>query len=1107
MRCPSCNHDNPGDASFCEECGAKLELTCPACKASVSPGARFCKKCGAAIGPTKTAASTTVASPKSQILVAADGPASEAIDGERKTVTALFADLKGSTELMESLDPEEARAIVDPALKIMVDAVRRYEGYVVQSTGDGIFALFGAPAAYEDHPQRALYAALQMQQGLREYAQYVVGEGKHRLKPAALEARVGINTGEVVVRTVETGDKVEYTPIGHAANLASRLQTVAPAGSVVVSEPTRSLVEGYFELRALGPMPIRGISEPINVYEVTGLGPLRTHFQLSAWRGLTKFVGRERELEAMRQALELTMSARGQIVAVVADAGTGKSRLFYEFKATMPPKFKLLEAYSVSHGKASAWLPVLELLRGYFGIQDADDPVSRREKVRAGLKSLDPALSDALPYLWGLLGIQESPDPLAQTDPQIKRQRTLDAIKRILLRESLNQPTVIIFEDLHWIDSETQALLDLIADSIAGTRLLLLVNYRPEYRHEWAGRGHYLQLRLDPLSGENATAVLNGLLGDGAELDAPKRLIAQRTGGNPFFIEEMVQALFEQGILARNGAVKLVQPLARAHLLVTVQGVLAARIDRLTAQDKELLQTLAVIGNEIPVVLARQVSEREGEELQGGLANLRLSEFIFEQPSLSNVEYVFKHALTHEVAYNSLLIERRKLLHERAGQALESLFPEHLDDHLDKLARHYSHSDNVGKAVEYLERAAQQAIQRSANNDALSSLSAALNLLQKLPDGPERDRQELLLMLSRGSVLLLLDGWSAPEVERACNRAVELCQQLGEPPELFTALFGLWSVYHVRGEFRQARKLAERLLERAQSVHDPALLLSARYALAATLFQMGELVPARHHVETAISLYDFDRDRSLAFRHGGVDLRVSCLSYAGQILWLLGYVDQALDRANEAVAFAQPLSHPHSLVFAAFSCAFVHELRREMRETQEIIEGVVALSAEHGFTLWSAFSSMHHGYTVAEQGRHEEGMAELQQGKAASDALGAQIGRPLNFNQIAQLCLETARFTEGLDASAHALAIAEQHEDRSCESETHRLKGELLLKQNESNAAEVQTCFERAIEVASRQSAKSWELRATMSLARLLAKQGRRDEARAMLEEIYNWVH
>jgi class 3 adenylate cyclase len=711
MRCSKCAAENREGRQFCADCGVPLNARCALCGAENDPAEKFCGECGVALAGKVQAVSakapaTNLTTP--EIHVTPGQPdISTAVDGERKTVTALFADIKGSTELMRDLDPEEARAIVDPVLHLMMEAVHRYGGYVAQSTGDGIFALFGAPVAHEDHPQRALHAALAMQEELCRYADRLRADGK-----IAVEARVGVNTGEVVVRTIETGGHTEYTPVGHVTNLAARMQTLAPAGSIAASAATQRLCEGYFEFRTLGPTAVKGLNAPVEVYEVVRAGPLRTHFQLSARRGLTRFVGRESELEQMRRTLKLAMSGRGQVVAMVGEAGTGKSRLVYEFKAALPAECKLLEAYSVLHGKASAWLPVLELLHNYFDIQDANEPTTRREKVRAALAALDPTLSDVLPYLLGLLGIQEDPDPLALMDPQIRRRRTLEAIKRIILRESLEHVLVVIFEDLHWIDSETQALLDLLVDSIAGARLLLLVNYRPEYRHDWSGGGHYLQFRLDPLGNENAAAMLAALLGDASELEAPKRLIAQRTGGNPFFIEEMVQALFEQGILRRNGAVKMVRPLSQAHVPVTLQGLLASRIDRLSAQEKELLQTLAVIGNEFPLALAKRVTQKRDEELQRELTNLRLGEFIYEQPALADVEYAFKHALTQEVAYNSVLVEPRRMLHERTGEGIEELFSGQLDDHLAELAHHFSHSSNVEKAVDYLDRAGAQALQR-----------------------------------------------------------------------------------------------------------------------------------------------------------------------------------------------------------------------------------------------------------------------------------------------------------------------------------------------------------------------------------------------------------
>jgi predicted ATPase len=460
--------------------------------------------------------------------------------------------------------------------------------------------------------------------------------------------------------------------------------------------------------------------------------------------------------------------------------------------------------------------------------------------------------------------------------------------------------------------------------------------------------------------------------------------------------------------------------------------------------------------------------------------------------------------LTQEVAYNSLLIERRKQLHEGAGQALESIFSGQLDDHLGQLAHHYSHSDNVDKAIEYLGRAGQQKMQRSAHADAINDLTAAIDLTQRLSDGPERIQRELFLQLTLGQAFILLKAWAAQEVERAFTRARELCERLGDPPELFPVLLGIHAVHFVRAELGTAYELAERLLRRAQGAHDPALVLCAHNAVGMTSCHMGELLRAKEHFEIAISLYDRERHRSLAFQTG-VDAGVGCLTYAAWILWHLGYPDQALKRGNEAFALAQELSHPHSLAFAGEYFAGLRQYRREAHSAQESAERVIALCAEQGFPSWLAVTTIMRGWAMAKQGRNEEGFAQIKEGLAAYRATGGQIGMPYHIGLLAEACMETGRIDEGLAASMEALVAADQHEEHLWDPEIHRLKGELLLKRDHSSAPEAQICFERAIEIAGNQSAKSLELRATMSLAQLLHKQGHRDEARTMLADIYNW--
>ena len=1099
MRCTKCEFENPIGMKFCGQCTAPLALICPNCRFENPPGFKFCGQCTAPLqGDAGTAKpKSSPEKPVATVRVAME-EASPTLEGERKTVTALFADIKGSTELEQGLDPEEARAIIDPALKLMIDAVRRYDGYIVQSTGDGIFALFGAPVAHEDHPQRALYAALRMQEDLKRYSAKLVADGG-----MPIEARIGANTGEVVVRSISTGGgHVEYTPIGHTTNLASRMQAVAPTGSIATSEQTRKFVEGYFQLKPMGPTRVKGVSEPVNVYEVTGLGPIRTRLQRSAGRGYTKFVGREREMEALKHAAGLAREGHGQIAAAVAEAGTGKSRLFFEFKAVSQSGWMVLEAFSVSHGKASAYLPVIDLLHGYFGIDSDDDARRRRERVAGKIVILDRSLEDTLPYLYSLLAISEVEDPLSAMDAQVRRRRTLDAIKRILLRESLNQPLMVIFEDLHWIDDETQALLNLLADSIGTAKLLLLVNYRPEYSHQWNSKTYYTQLRLDPLGKESAGEMLSALLGDGPDLQALKRVIIERTEGNPFFMEETVQVLLDEGALVRDGTeVRLTKALGELKIPPTVQAILAARIDRLPAAEKDLLQTLAVIGKEFQLSLVRAVVSASGDELARMLDELQLGEFIYEQPAVGDVEYTFKHALTQEVAYNSILGDRRKLLHERIGAAIETLYAASIEDHLSELAHHYARSGNADKAAEYLQRAGLQAFGRSAHREALDQLSAALEFLGRIPESPQRDDREAALQLARASAIQVVNGIGAEGLDSVFSRIMELSERTGNARRSAEGLGGLQLLHLARAEYDVALRLAHRLLEMAQAAGDPMSISWAQFAVGQTHSHLGEFTAARSMLEQAASA-QHEEDRS---RLSSIDRRVISRLRFGQLLVLLGYPDQGLKMSSDTVAMARDLSRPFDLVIAMMFLGNAHLMIGDRSSALGLSAPAIELVERNGLSAGvMAAVTFDHGYILATQGQ-TEGLAQMEQGITGARAIRTTFGAPWMLGRHAQALQVCGRSAEAGSVMAEALELAQKTGEGMYLAELHRIGGELGLAQASSDASQAERRFRTAIEIARRQSAKWWELRATVSLASLLAKQGKRAEARAMLAEIYNW--
>ncbi len=734
MKCPRCQHESPPNAKFCAQCATPLARDCARCGTRLPTNAKFCPECA---HPVTAAVEPRFASPAeytpkhiAEKILSSKG----ALEGERKQVTVLFADLKGSMELLADRDPEEARRLLDPVLTRMIDAVHRYDGTVNQVMGDGIMALFGAPLAHEDHGLRACYAALAMQIAIRQ----LTGEVR-RDHDVEVRIRVGLNSGEVVVRAIGSDLHMDYTAVGQTTHLAARMEQLAAPGTIMFTAETLRLVEGLVDFKPLGPTSVKGLTEPVETFQLVGAGPIRSRLQAAAARGLSPLVGRQTELETLHTLREKVAVGRGQIVGVVGEPGVGKSRLYWEFvHSEMVANWKILTGGSVSYGKATAWLPLINLLRAYFDLDERDTGEVLRERVTNRLLALGEVFRPAIAAILTVLEAPVDDEAWRKLDPAQRRQRTLDAVKRLLLRESQEQPLLLLMEDLHWIDSETQALLDSLVDGLPAARILLLVSYRPEYQHGWGGKTYYTQLRLDPLPAGSAEELLRTLLGDDAALSPVVRLLIERTEGNPFFLEESVRSLLETRVLfGERGVCRLVRPVASIQVPATVQAVLAARIDRLPPAEKHLLQSAAVIGKDVPLMLLEAITEEPDDELRRRLTHLQAAEFLYETSLFPESEYTFKHALTLEVAYESLLRESRRVLHERVLDALERLYADRVAEKVELLAHHAVRGQAWACASRYLYQAGEKALAQNRPWAARSFFQSTVEALDHLGEGAD----------------------------------------------------------------------------------------------------------------------------------------------------------------------------------------------------------------------------------------------------------------------------------------------------------------------------------------------------------------------------------
>ena len=1055
MQCPRCRHENPPRAKFCEECATSLARTCVSCGTPIAPIAKFCPECAhpatVAAGTQPRYVSPEAYTPKhlaEQILTS-----KRALEGERKQVTVLFADLKGSMELLADRDPEEARTILDPVLERMMEAVHRYEGTVNQVMGDGIMALFGAPVAHEDHAVRACYAALDMQAAIHRYAQEV----RRTQGLGGVAIRVGLNSGEVVVRAIGNDLRMDYTAVGQTTHLAARMEQLASPGTTLLTAGTLRLAEGFIAVKPLGPIPIKGLEAPIDVYEMTGAGAMRSRLHAAATRGLTRFVGRDSELDQLRQALGRAAAGRGQVVAIVGEPGVGKSRLVWEVTHSHRTHGWLLaQAGSVSYGKATSYLPIIDVLQGYFQIEDRDDARKRREKVTGKLLTLDEALRPTLPAVLALLDVPVEDVPWQALDPPQRRQRTLDALRRLLLRESQEQPVLVVFEDLHWIDTETQALLDTLVESLPTSRLVLLVNYRPEYAHRWGGKTYYTQLRLDPLPPESAEVLLQNLFGEDPSLRPLARLLIERTEGNPFFLEESVRGLVETGALAgERGAYRVVRAPAALDVPDTVQAVLAARIDRLGMEDKRLLESASVIGKDVPLALLEAVAGFPGEALHAGLARLQAAEFLYEAALFPEPEYTFKHALTQEVAYGSLLQDRRRSLHAQIVQAVERLYPDRVAEHAEQLAYHAVRAGAWEPALAYARQAAAKAAARSAIREAVACLEQALTALAHLPE--RRDTLEAAIdtrLELRGALFQLAEFDEQLEHLREAER---LAEALGDRRRLRRVLRGTSHYYSMTGDQYGAIDVGQRAL--AASLGDALAEAGARHTLAQAHHALGNYPRALELSRGALTL-----EGELIGR-GGTDLfPIARVSFRSWLAWSLaetGEFQEGLAVGEEGVRLAQ--DQPFAMINALFGVSFVHLYQGALEQAVARLEYALGLCRFWQIPIPLVLVTSQLGYAYALSGRLAEAVPLLAE---AVELSKGRWGGSQRMAWLAEAHLLAGRLDEAGELACEALERARAHKERGHEAWALRLLGEIAARRDPLDVAATADRYGQALGLA-----------------------------------------
>lgn len=1031
------------------------------------------------------------------LLRAVDALRSQSIqrrEAEFRQITVMFCDLVGSTQLSEKLDPEDLHKLIDAYRRECSTAIKRYEGEVARYFGDGVMAFFGWPYAHEDDAVRAVHAALEIVSGVMKIS-----------GPVSLACRVGVCSGPVVVGGQENSTTSwSMDAVGETPNIAARLQTLAVPNTVLISESTKRLASTAFDLHDLGLQELKGVTEPVHVYRVHAAKSAGSRFEAAHAGSLTPLIGRSSELRLLLDRWEKAKEGDGQAILLSGIPGVGKSRLLHELISHIQDEPHLLLRYQCSpYYSQSAFFPMIEQIEHAAQLTAREADAEKIAKLQAYLPQSIGNSKDSLLLIAKLLSISsENYRELSELTPQQIKNRTISTLVDMLLAFSVQRPTLCIFEDAHWLDASSVELLELIISRIGHARVLLIVSCRPEFRPTWLAHANITTYSLTRLSQSEVKTMIRDLLRGGS---IPQKLVDQiieKADGVPLFIEELTSSTLSAPLRETLGPTE--QP-ALLRVPETLSDALMERLDRV-APSRRVAQIAAVIGREFSHDILSAAARIDEDDMRSALSLLEKADIIYRTGVSPFVRYAFKHVLLRDAIYDSLLRSKRQQIHADIAAILEQDYPKLVENQPEVLAFHYQEASNHQIAIRYWFESGQRALAHSANAEAIANFRKALQLLNALPETPERTKQEIDIQLALGIPLIAVEGYAATETREAFSRARTLCLGLGDIPEYFQALFGLWGNRWMSGKNDEALRMAEEFLSRSQVLSDPVLLMVAHRVMGSTLLTVGEFRSSANHFEETIRLSTGKDERPL-YNLYMVEPRAASLLLLSWDLWFLGYPDQSLSRVLEALALGQGLGHPYTVAFAHYMTSVVHLLRGDAVHALESAERSFEMSQEQRFSLYAILSRISRGKAIGELGRLGEAQAEIALGIDEARRSGVGFMLPMMESWLAEVHAKTGENERALAIVERALTDIGDVTGRSWEAELHRQSAQILLVLDPSRVSEAESHLKKSIAVACGQSAKSLELRAATSLAELRQTQGRPDEARALLEPIYSWFH